>query len=258
QPVWMGIALAALLGQIGLPGGGFGHGYGSMADVGAARVPYPLPVFSQGRNPVDTFIPVAQITALLENPGGTLDYDGRRLRLPDIRLVYWAGGNPFHHHQDLNRLRRALTRPATAIVHDPFWTATARHADIVLPPTTTRSSTGSAPTPTVASWRPLAAASSSTRKRSPASVTTTVPAIPSGSSPKSGSAVRGPSSSRCISSPISRRRGCTVSSTRAHTVRRRRLPDANPFASIPTTRRHAASTTATSSASTTPAARASP
>ena len=28
QPVWAGIALACVLGQIGLPGGGFGHGYG--------------------------------------------------------------------------------------------------------------------------------------------------------------------------------------------------------------------------------------
>jgi biotin/methionine sulfoxide reductase len=137
QPVWMGIALAALLGQIGLPGGGFGHGYGSMADVGLPRVPYPLPTFPLGRNRVDTFIPVAQITTLLENPGGTLDYNGRRLRLPDTRLVYWAGGNPFHHHQDLNGLRRAFARPDTIIVHDPFWTATARHADIVLPTTVT-------------------------------------------------------------------------------------------------------------------------
>ncbi|HEX5097537.1 MAG TPA: molybdopterin-dependent oxidoreductase, partial [Acidimicrobiia bacterium] len=87
QAPWMGIALAALLGQIGLPGGGFGHGYGSMADVGAPRVPYSLPVFRQGRNPVTKFIPVAQITRLLENPGGTLDYDGRALPLPDIRVV---------------------------------------------------------------------------------------------------------------------------------------------------------------------------
>ena len=38
------------------------------------------PTFPQGRNPVDTYIPVAQITELLENPGGTLDYDGRALR----------------------------------------------------------------------------------------------------------------------------------------------------------------------------------
>ena len=29
QPLWLGVVLAAMLGQIGLPGGGFGHGYGS-------------------------------------------------------------------------------------------------------------------------------------------------------------------------------------------------------------------------------------
>src|SRR5262249_52463589 len=44
---------------------------------------------------------------------------------------------PFHHHQDLNKLRRAWQRPETIIVHEPWWTATARHADIVLPATTT-------------------------------------------------------------------------------------------------------------------------
>lgn len=137
QPVWMGIALAALLGQIGLPGGGFGHGYSSSSLSGAPRYAHPFPTLPQGRNPVSTFIPVAQIVTLLENPGGTLDYDGQRLRLPDIRLVYWAGGNPFHHHQDLNRLRRALASLDTVVVHESYWTATARHADVVLPITIT-------------------------------------------------------------------------------------------------------------------------
>jgi biotin/methionine sulfoxide reductase len=58
---------------------------------------------------------------------------GKSATYPDIRLVCWAGGNPFHHHQDLNRLRRAWRRPETIIVHEPWWTVTARHADIVLP-----------------------------------------------------------------------------------------------------------------------------
>ncbi len=49
--------------------------------------------------------------------------------------MLWAGGNPFHHHQDLNRLRRAWARPETIVVQDPVWTATARRADIVLPAT---------------------------------------------------------------------------------------------------------------------------
>ncbi|WP_238774237.1 molybdopterin-dependent oxidoreductase [Prescottella equi] len=136
QAPWMGVTLAAMLGQIGLPGGGFGHGYGSMNEPGLAPVPYPLPTLFQGSNPVSDLIPVAAIADLLLRPGEEFDFDGRRLTFPDTRLVYWAGGNPFHHHQDLARLRRALARPDTVVVHEPYWTPMARHADIVVPSTT--------------------------------------------------------------------------------------------------------------------------
>ncbi|MGW0044308.1 molybdopterin-dependent oxidoreductase [Rhodococcus sp. NPDC003348] len=136
QAPWAGVTLAAMLGQIGLPGGGFGHGYGSMNEPGLAPVPYPLPTLFQGQNPVPDSIPVAAISDLLLNPGQEYDYNGERRTFPDIRLVYWAGGNPFHHHQDLGRLRRALARPETIVVHDPYWTPMARHADIVVPSTT--------------------------------------------------------------------------------------------------------------------------
>ncbi|MFM9105439.1 MAG: molybdopterin-dependent oxidoreductase, partial [Chloroflexota bacterium] len=135
QPPWMGLALASLLGQVGLPGGGFGFSYGSMAQVGEPPVRGRLPVLSQLENPVPDFIPVARVADMLLGPGEPFRYDGRDLVYPDIRLVTWAGGNPFHHHQDLGRLRRAFARPETIVVHDPFWTATARHADIVLPST---------------------------------------------------------------------------------------------------------------------------
>ena len=135
QPLWLGVVLAAMLGQIGLPGGGFGHGYGSAALVGEPAPQVGVPRLRQGRNAVSTYIPVARIADMLLNPGASYDYNGERLTYPDIRLVYWAGGNPFHHHQDLARLREAFTRPETVVVHDPFWTATARHADIVLPAT---------------------------------------------------------------------------------------------------------------------------
>ncbi|MFI9402771.1 molybdopterin guanine dinucleotide-containing S/N-oxide reductase [Nocardia sp. NPDC052316] len=137
QPLWMGVVLAAMLGQIGLPGGGFGHGYGSAASLGEPAQEFAPPRLSQGPNGVDTFIPVARIADMLLNPGESYDYDGQRLVYPDIRLVYWAGGNPFHHHQNLARLREAFARPETVVVHDPFWSATARHADIVLPATMT-------------------------------------------------------------------------------------------------------------------------
>lgn len=133
QPIWAGLCLAAMLGQIGLPGGGFAHGHGSMADVGDAAPLAGLPALPQGTNPVSSFIPVARIADMLLKPGEPFHYTGQTFHYPNIRLVYWAGGNPFHHHQDLNRLRRAFQRPDTIIVHEPHWTATARHADIVLP-----------------------------------------------------------------------------------------------------------------------------
>jgi len=137
QPYWMAITLAALLGQIGLPGGGFGFGYSSTNGAGRAELGFKWPSLPQGKNPVDHVIPVARLTDMLLNPGTEFEFDGKTLTYQDIRLVYWAGGNPFHHHQDLNRLVEAWQRPETIIVHEPYWTATARHADIVLPVTTT-------------------------------------------------------------------------------------------------------------------------
>lgn len=135
QTVWMAATLAAMLGQIGLPGGGFGHGYSSNG-VGNPPLACGLPALPQGNNPVSTFIPVAAISELLQRPGQRLAYNGRLLELPDIKCVYWAGGNPFHHHQNLPRLRRALSRVDTIVVHEQYWTAMAKHADIVVPTTT--------------------------------------------------------------------------------------------------------------------------
>ena len=137
QPVWMGVVLAAMLGQIGLKGGGFAYALGATSNTGKPPLAVPLPTMPTGRNPIADFIPVARIADLLLEPGEAFEYDGQHLNYPDIRLVYWAGGNPFHHHQDLNRLRRAFARPDTVIVHDSAWTASARHADIVLPATVT-------------------------------------------------------------------------------------------------------------------------
>ncbi len=137
QPYWMGTVLAAMLGQIGLPGGGIGFGYGSVNAIGATTAHFPWPSLDQGANPVGEAIPVARIADMLLHPGRVIDYDGRRIALPPIRLVYWAGGNPFHHHQDLNRLLAAWRRPDTAICNESWWNPLARHCDIVLPATTT-------------------------------------------------------------------------------------------------------------------------
>jgi biotin/methionine sulfoxide reductase len=137
QPYWALILLAATLGQIGLPGGGFGFGYGSAAGIADPPLLFAEPRMELLPNPARLSIPAARIADCLLDPGGAYDFNGTRSVYPDIRLVYWAGGNPFHHHQDLNRLRRAWQGPDTIIVQEPWWTATARHADIVLPATTT-------------------------------------------------------------------------------------------------------------------------
>jgi biotin/methionine sulfoxide reductase len=137
QPYWAAIVLAAMLGGIGLPGGGFGFGHGSINGIGAPRVEIAGPEVPLPLNPARSMIPVARIADMLLNPGASYAFNGRRYDFPDIRLVYWAGGNPFHHHQDLNRLQRAWQKPETVIVHESWWTPTARHADIVLPATTT-------------------------------------------------------------------------------------------------------------------------
>jgi biotin/methionine sulfoxide reductase len=136
QPYWLAITLAAMLGQVGLPGGGFGFGYAAVNGVGHQARPFPWPSLPQGRNPVESLIPVARISDMLLHPGEPFDFDGRRLTYPDVRLVWWAGGNPFHHHQDLNRLVRAWKRPETVVANEIFWNALAKHADVVLPVTT--------------------------------------------------------------------------------------------------------------------------
>ena len=137
QPVWMGMVLAAALGQIGLPGGGYGYALGAIAYYGRQLNAVPVPTLPQGRGSVRDFIPVARIADMLLNPGDEYRFNGETRTYPDIKLVYWAGGNPFHHHQDLNRLRKAFRRLDTLVVHELAWTATAKHADVVLPATMT-------------------------------------------------------------------------------------------------------------------------
>lgn len=135
QPLWMALTLAAMLGQIGQPGTGFGFGYGSITPVGRPHKLIAWPSVPQGKNPISSFIPVARIADMLMHPGGTYQYNAENRTYPDTKLIYWAGGNPFHHHQDLNRLEKAWTHPETVIVNDQWWTATAKRADIVFPTT---------------------------------------------------------------------------------------------------------------------------
>ncbi|MDF1895945.1 molybdopterin-dependent oxidoreductase [Rahnella contaminans] len=136
QTFWATVALASLLGQIGTPGGGLGFAYASTNLAGSDRRTFSGPRLPMGKNLVSEHIPVARLSDMLLNPGAEYQFDGKNCRYPDIRVVYWAGGNAFHHHQDINRLINAWRKPDTVVVHEQYWTAQAKFADIVLPVTT--------------------------------------------------------------------------------------------------------------------------
>ena len=147
QAHWMLVTLASMLGQIGLPGGGFGLSY-HYANGGTPSANSPvLPGITDGGQAVDgaawltnagaASIPLARVVDMLENPGAEFDFNGTKAKFPDVKLAYWVGGNPFAHHQNRNRMLKAWQKLETFIVQDFQWTPTARHADIVLPATTT-------------------------------------------------------------------------------------------------------------------------
>ena len=177
QAHWTMVTLAAMLGQIGLPGGGFGLSYhysnggaptckgGVIGGINSSSVGN----FDEQGNFIGTafgefdshgqFIgkvkkdavgtgqswlqkatdyafPVARIADALLHPGKILDHDGKKITYPDIDFIYWVGGNPLVHHQDTNTLVKAWRKPRTIVVNDPYWTPTAKMADIVFPTTT--------------------------------------------------------------------------------------------------------------------------
>ena len=136
QPHWMITVLACMLGQIGLPGGGFGLGYSAENGIGNPVQHFKWPSLEQFNNPVSDFIPVARISDMLLQPGKVFSYNGKEIKYPDIKLVYWAGGNPFHHQMNLKKLNKAFKQPDTIIVNEIWWNSLARHSDIILPATT--------------------------------------------------------------------------------------------------------------------------
>ncbi|ADD68937.1 molybdopterin oxidoreductase [Denitrovibrio acetiphilus DSM 12809] len=133
---WSLVALGSMIGQIGLPGGGL---YLNMAYC-TAGAPYSgagIPIMvSQGGNPVQTLIPASRMAELLLNPGKTIEYNGKRLTYPNIKLIYSAGVTPIGHQPDVNKLIKGVRKADTVITHEPWWTPTAKYSDIVLPATT--------------------------------------------------------------------------------------------------------------------------
>lgn len=137
MPHWAAVNLVAMLGKIGKPGEGIGfswhYGCGGMPQ--STKV---MPIgISQGRNPVKSICPASRISEMLLNPGGKFTRDGTEYQYPDVKLVYTAGNNLFSHQQDTNELIGAMNQQVeTYICQDPWWCASSRFADIVLPANT--------------------------------------------------------------------------------------------------------------------------
>ncbi|WP_318523287.1 molybdopterin guanine dinucleotide-containing S/N-oxide reductase [Photobacterium leiognathi] len=148
QRHWMLVTLAAMLGQIGLPGGGFGFSYHYSNGGNPTRDAGVLPAISAAIDGASSAgndwavsgamnsFPVARIVEALENPGQAYQHNGHEKVFPEIKMIWWAGGANFTHHQDTNRLINAWQKPELIVISEPYWTAAAKHADIVLPITT--------------------------------------------------------------------------------------------------------------------------
>ncbi|GAL25693.1 anaerobic dimethyl sulfoxide reductase chain A [Vibrio variabilis] len=101
QRHWMIATLAAMLGQIGLPGGGFGFSYHYSNGGNPTRDAGVLPAISASigggssagndwavSGAVNSF-PVARIVEALENPGQKYQHNGHEKTFPEIKMIWW-------------------------------------------------------------------------------------------------------------------------------------------------------------------------
>ena len=147
QWAWMLVVLSAMTGQVGLPGGGFGFGWhynGAGTPTRKAAKPGAFTGSAPGGKPkyngdfgkASSTIPVARFVDAMLEPGKVIDFNGKKVTLPAIKMAIFTGCNPFHHQQDRNKMIRGWQNLETAVAIDHHWTATCRFSDIVLPATT--------------------------------------------------------------------------------------------------------------------------
>lgn len=114
-------ALAAITGNVGIPGGNSGLSGGAKPRIGTK--------FSPGRNPAGARVASPLLADLLAR--------GRAGGYPaDIRMIYAAFGDLVNQCGNVNKTIAALERVEFIAVQDHFLTPTAQYADVVLPATT--------------------------------------------------------------------------------------------------------------------------
>jgi anaerobic dimethyl sulfoxide reductase subunit A len=135
QVVRAGCVLAAITGNVGVPGG-WASGLGLQAPDGGGL----WTVFPTGENPVKTAIPVFLWTEACLRGKEMTQADGIRgaERLDnDIKLIYAVATNCLiNQHADINRTAEILcdeSKVEFIVVQDNFLTPSGRFADIILP-----------------------------------------------------------------------------------------------------------------------------
>ena len=114
-------ALAAITGNIGIPGGNTGVSNGATGRGGIKSL-------TAGTNPAGARVASSLLADLLDR--------GRAGGYPsDIKLIYSAAGDLFNQLPNVRKIVAAAERLEFMVVHDHFMTPTARYADIVLPAT---------------------------------------------------------------------------------------------------------------------------
>jgi len=114
-------ALAAVTGNIGIPGGNTGVSNGATGRLKVKSLP-------AGTNPAGARVASSLLADLLER--------GRAGGYPaDVKLIYSAAGDLFNQLPNVRKITAAAERLEFMVVHDHFVTPTARYADIVLPAT---------------------------------------------------------------------------------------------------------------------------
>ena len=115
-------ALAAITGNIGIPGGNTGVSNGATGRCGITSLP-------AGPNPAGARVASSLLADLLAR-GTAGGYPA------DIKLIYSAAGDLFNQLPNIRKTVAAAERLEFMVVHEHFITPTARYADIVLPATT--------------------------------------------------------------------------------------------------------------------------
>jgi len=115
-------AVAAITGNVGIPGGNSGTSNGA---TGRGK----MQTLAIGKNPIDARVASPMLADLLAR--------GRAGGYPaDIKLIYSSGGNMFNQCPNAGKIVASLDGVEFIVAQDNFLTPTARHADIVLPATT--------------------------------------------------------------------------------------------------------------------------